>query len=119
MITIQWPPLELQLMAYILAANLLIVFLGYMSDRFLLKQWLYDYFYLAIIISALFIFISVAIQSENFEIVGIVMVIIVYVAIAFILVLMISHWLITAVNGMRILREYEKGIKEEREFKEE
>lgn len=119
MITIQWPPLELPLLAYILAANLLTIFVGYMVEGFLLKRWVYNYFYLAIIVSTLLIFFSVAIHSKDLEILGIVMVISGYFVIAFILVLMISLWLMTAVNGMRILREYERGIKEEREIKEE
>jgi len=119
MITIQWPPLELPLLAYILAANLLTIFVGYVVEHKYIKPQIYNFIYLGVIISTLLIFFSVAFYSKTLEILGIVMVISGYFLIAFIFVLMLSLWLMTAVNGMRILREYERGIKEEREIKEE
>ena len=119
MITIQWPPLELPLLAYILAANLLTIFVGYVVEHKYIKPYIYDFIYLFVIISTLLIFFSAALHLKTLEILGIIIVISGYFVVAFILVLMISLWLMTAVNGMRILREYERGIKEEREVKEE
>jgi hypothetical protein len=50
---------------------------------------------------------------------AITIIVVCYFLIAFIFVLMLSLWVMTKVRGMRILREYERGIKEEREIKEE
>ena len=84
-----------------------------------IKPYIYNSFCLAIIVSTLLIFFSAAIHSENLEILGIIIVISGYFLVAFIFVLIISFWLMTTVKGMCILREYKRGIKEEREIKEE
>jgi hypothetical protein len=113
MITVQWPPLELPLLAYILAANLLTVFIG-MVERKILRLPLYNYLYLAIIVSTLLIFFSVLIHSENLEILGIIIVISSYFVVAFIFVFIISFGILTAVKGMCILRKYKRVIREEK-----
>ena len=117
MITIQWPPLELPLLSYILAASLLTIFIG-MAERKTIKPYIYDFIYLSVIISTLLIFFSAALHSKNLEILGIIIVISGYFLVAFTFVLMLSLWLMTAVKGMSILREYKRGIKEERKKKE-
>ena len=119
MITIQWPPLELPLLAYILAANLLTIFVGYVVEHKYIKPQIYNFIYLGVIISTLLIFFSAIFHSETLEILGIIMVISGYFVIAFIFVLMLSLLLKTTVKGMHILREYEMGIEGEREVKEE
>jgi hypothetical protein len=119
MITIQWPPLELPLLSYILAANLLTIFIGYVVEHKYIKPYIFDSIYLFLIISTLFIFFSAALHSKNFEILAITIIVVCYILIAIIFFLMLSLWLMTEVKGMRILREYERGIKEEREIKEE
>ena len=116
MIPIQWPDLELPLLGYILAANLLTVFTG-MAERKTIKSYIYDFIYLFVIISTLLIFFSAALHSKNLEILGIIIVISGYFLVAFIFVLMFSLWLMTAVNGMRILREYKEGLKKKEKKK--
>ncbi len=59
---IQWPPLDLPLLSYILAANLLTIFIGYVAERKILKEFIYYFVYLFLIVSTLLIFFSVAIH---------------------------------------------------------
>lgn len=110
MIPIQWPLLDLPLLSYILAANFLTIFIG-VAERKYIKPYIFDSIYLFLIISTLLIFFSAALHSKNLEILGIIIVISGYVIVAFAFVLILSLWLMTGVKGMRILREYEKGLK--------
>jgi hypothetical protein len=114
MMAIQWPLLELPLLSYILAANLLTIFIGYVAERKILKEFIYDFVYLFLIVSTLLIFFSVAIDSEDLEIFGIIITLSAYFLVAFIFAFMICYWLKTAVKGMCILREYKRGIKEDK-----
>ena len=114
MITIQWPPLDLPLLSYILAANLVTIFVGYVAERKILKEFIYDFVYLFLIVSTLLIFFSVAIQLEYLEICGIIIIVSVYFLLTFIFAFMICYWLNTSVKGMLIRREYKRGIKEDK-----
>lgn len=113
MIMIQLPPLELPLLSYILAANLLTIFIGYVVEHKYIKPYIFDSIYLFLIISTLFIFFSAALHSTNFEILAITIIVVCYFLIAFIFVIMLSLWLMTKIKGMSILREYKRGLKEE------
>jgi ABC-type microcin C transport system permease subunit YejB len=119
MITIQLPELTLPLLGYILAANLLTIFIGYVAEHKITKPYIFDSIYLFLIISTLLIFFSAALHSTNFEIWAITIIVVCYILMAFIFVFIISYWLMTAVKGMGISREYKKELKKKEKLKEE
>jgi hypothetical protein len=116
MIAIEWPVLELSLFSYIVAANLLTIFIG-VVERKLIKPAIYNYIYIVIIVSTLFIFFSAAIHSKYLGISGIIMVMCGYFLIAFIFAFIIYFELKQAGKGRRILREYKRGLKKKEKLK--
>jgi hypothetical protein len=90
-----------------------------MGERNLAKKYIYDPIYLLVIISTLLLFFSALIHSPNVEIwasTGITIIIICYFLIGFIFVLMFFLWLMTAVKGRYILREYKRGLKKKKKL---
>ena len=113
MTMIHLPDLELPLLSYILAANLLTIFLVHGLDHKIIKEFIFYFVYLTLIVSTLLIFFSAAIHEEYLEIGGIILVICSYFIAAFILAFITYYWLKTAVGGMLILRAYKRDVKEE------
>ena len=110
------PPLELPLLylplySYILSANLLTIFISYVSERKIIEQYIFDFIYLFLIISTLLLFFSVANALECFGIYGITIVVVCYILTAFMFVLIISYRLVMVVKEMVFFREYKKGLK--------
>lgn len=101
--------LALPLYSYIIAANLLLVFLGY-ETRILLRGYIVDLMYLSLIASTVFLIFSVAIQSKALAILGIIIIVCCYfltiLTLLFLLGIRIKLLFITNI----VKEKYEKKI---------